>query len=272
LRMDYKQKYDKLKRRVKSYVLENASLVDEVSFLQGELVAARSERLTLIEKLMSHEGLEKNTITSNSTLNESRNPLKNLVSEKQNPNVSKKGGENEFKEILKQNQRNVSIFPLKLNNILIHTLGEIIPSNPNFHTAEWIYPVGYVATRIYAHPRDPKKKCVYTCKILNNAGVPQFQLIPDNDLDGVFFGATANICHQELLNAIMGSIEAVKAPFKAKGEVFFGLSHQKVQSLLTMDIKSKQCSKFKGFLPENALMCESTDPTISFTELQSWLT
>lgn len=251
---------------------ENGSLVDEVCFLQAELVAARSERLTLIEKLMFYEGLDKNPNLPNSVLNEGRSSVKNNFGDKQS-SVGKKSNENEFRELSKLNQRSTSIFPLKLSNILIHSIGEIIPTNLNFHTSEWIYPVGYVATRIYAHPKDPYKKCVFTCKILNNAGVPQFQLIPDNDLDGVFFGATANICHQELLNAIHGSIgKPAQVILKAKGEVFFGLSNPKVQSLLTMDTKFKLCTKFKGYSTDNSLMCETMDPTISFAELQNCLT
>lgn len=245
--------------------------MDEVCFLQAELVAARSERLTLIEKLMSYEGLDKNPSLPNSALNEGRNSVKNNFGDKQSSVVKKSN--DEFREISKQNQRSTSIFPLKLSNILIHSIGEIIPTNPNFHTCEWIYPVGYVATRIYAHPKDPYKKCVFTCKILNNAGVPQFQLIPDNDLDGVFFGATASICHQELLNAIHSSIgKPAKVILKAKGEIFFGLSNPKVQSLLTMDTKFKLCTKFKGYSTDNSLMCDTTDPTISFAELQNCLT
>lgn len=246
--------------------------MDEVCLLQAELVAARSERLTLIEKLMFYEGLDRNPNIANSMLNEGRNSVKNNVGERQS-SVVKKSNENETREISKQSQRSTSIFPLKLSNILIHSIGEIIPTNPNFHTAEWIYPVGYVATRIYAHPKDPYKKCVYTCKILNNAGVPQFQLIPDNDLDGVFFGATANICHQELLNAIHTSIgKPAKVLLKAKGEIFFGLSNPRVQSLLTLDTKFKLCTKFKGYLSDNGSMSDTTDPTISFAELQNCLT
>ncbi|KAL7740209.1 hypothetical protein ACLKA6_003913 [Drosophila palustris] len=81
--MDYKKKYAKLKSRVKNYVLENASIIDEVCYLQAELSAARAERLTLIEKLMSYEGLEKGSITQMPLLNESRDLPNKHVGEKQ---------------------------------------------------------------------------------------------------------------------------------------------------------------------------------------------
>ncbi|EDV93911.1 GH18028 [Drosophila grimshawi] len=269
-KVDFQKKYTKLKSRVKNFVFENASIVDEVCALQVELAAARSERLTLIERLMFHEGLDKSSITQDQLLNENRDNTKKYVASTPNHAFEKKN-ESKSNNIPALQQKS---FPLKLTNVLIHSIGEIIPTNPNFHTAHWIYPVGYVATRIYAHPRDPVKKCVFTCKILNNAGLPQFQLIPDNDLDGVFFGETANICHQELLNCIQSSSKQkpVHVKFKAKGEVFFGLANQKVQSLLLADTRIKQCTKFKGYLLENNKeILENDDPTLSYTSLQTYL-
>lgn len=245
--------------------------MDEVCILQKELAAARSERLALIERLMFYEGLEKGAVGHDQYLNVGHIQEHSSKHVEQNQSdMVYKGCENIFHEMPTLNQK---IFPLKLNNILVHSIGEIIAANPNFHTAHWIYPVGYVATRIYAHPRDPRKKCVFTCKILNNAGVPQFQLIPDNDLDGVFFGETANKCHQELLNCIQGFIhESLKADFKAKGEVFFGLSNQKVQFILMSDVRIKQCSKFKGYiLNDENERCENNDPALSFEDLQHYL-
>lgn len=239
--------------------------------MQAELSAARAERLTLIEKLMSYEGLDKGPIAPIPLVLESRESTTKYVGEKQQ--AVRKISKTKSRDISKTSQKG-SMFPLKLDNILIHSIGEIIPTNPNFHSAEWIYPVGFVATRIYAHPRDPKKKCVFTCKILNNAGVPQFQLIPDNDLDGVFFGETANGCHQELLNTIHCSIkESARVPLIAKGEVFFGLSNPRVQSLLLSDSRIQQCVKFKGYMPDNTnTLNENNDPTLSFAELQSYFT
>lgn len=219
---------------------------------------------------MSYEGLEKSAVGQDQYLNDSR------IQEHSSKQLEKKSDlinnrcENIFNEMPALSQKT---FPLKLNNILVHAIGEIIAANPNFHTAHWIYPVGYVATRIYAHPRDPRKKCVFTCKILNNAGVPQFQLIPDNDLDGVFFGETANKCHQELLNCIQKfTHDSLKDDFQTKGEVFFGLSNQKVQFLLMSDSRIKQCTKFKGYiLSSEREQRENNDPALSFADLQNYL-
>ncbi|EDW81763.1 uncharacterized protein Dwil_GK10844 [Drosophila willistoni] len=270
----YEQRYRRLKRSIKTYLLENSSIADEICHVQGELTAARSERLFLIERLMFHEGLAKNNHIQNCSTNE-----KSEIKDKTNGTPSSITQDQTLPktntiDIKSKNtstaRKKKSMFPINLTNILLHCLGEIIPGNPNFHTSCWIYPVGYVATRIYAHPKDPKKKCVFTCKILNNAGIPQFQIIPDNDLDGVFFGESANICHQELITTIQRSFkDNTKAHLKVQGEVFFGLSNAKTQSLLMLDANFKCCTNFKGFnLPNN----ENNDPALSFEELQTYLT
>ncbi|KAH8363341.1 hypothetical protein KR084_008603 [Drosophila pseudotakahashii] len=265
----YKRRYESLKRSVKSYLLENASLTDEICRLQTELSVTRSQRLYLIERLMFHEGLEKST--------NGRPSVSNGKPERNDPTPKKTKPVVVYKKPSEDKPKNVAVmrkkkpmFPMNLNNVLLHSLGEIISVNPNFHTETWIYPVGYVATRIYAHPKDPRKKCVFTCKILNNAGIPQFQIIPDNDLDGVFFGESANTCHMELLNSIQRSPSVkVKIPFDIQGEVFFGLSNQKTQSLLMMDPGFHQCTNFKGFAVQNVQSFNSA--SLSFETLQGFL-
>ncbi|KAH8357820.1 hypothetical protein KR200_004182 [Drosophila serrata] len=272
MNLKYKRRYESLKRSIKSYLLENASLTDEICHLQAELSRSRSQRLYLIERLMFHEGLEKPNSSRPGVTNGKIEATENSGSAKKNKPVvvQKKSSEDKPKSVAIVRKKK-SAFPMNLNSILLHSLGEIISVNPNFHNENWIYPVGYVATRIYAHPKDPRKKCVFTCKILNNAGIPQFQIIPDNDLDGVFFGESANTCHMELLNTIQRSPNVkVKIPFEVQGEVFFGLSNQKTQSLLMVDPGFPLCTNFKSFSIPNSKSINNA--SISFETLQAFLT
>ncbi|XP_030382564.1 transforming growth factor beta regulator 1 [Scaptodrosophila lebanonensis] len=258
MNLKYKKKYNRLKRCVKNCVVENSSVGDVLCFLQAELAAGREERMYLIERLMFHEGLERNPLPRNNFMGDGDEAL-----------FKKKIGTRNKSTTLMQKKKN-SMFPINLNNLLVHSLGEIIPVNPNFHCAYWIYPVGYVATRIYAHPKDPRKKCVFTCKILNNAGIPQFQIIPDNDLDSVFFGETASACHEGLLKAIQQSLkDSVKLSFDVKGELFFGLSNIKIQSLIKGDPGFKFCANFRGFdIHRETNLFEDQDPSLCFEALQ----
>ncbi|XP_075153870.1 transforming growth factor beta regulator 1 [Haematobia irritans] len=259
----YKSKYKKLKKQIKQLVFENASLCDDVSQIQVDLQLAREERRYLIKRLMRHEGYDEAFDKSNI---EETAPPKTHVPKKRGP---KKRTNN----VTSQADCDVlgrPKMPINLCNVLIHSLGEILPANPNFHNSNWIYPVGYVATRIYAHPKDPQRKCVFTCKILNNTGMPQFQIIPDNDLDNLFFGETANVCHQSLLETLRKSLsDPNKLPLRVQGEKFFGLANPLVQSFLKMDPSFKHCVNFKEFPNKSAMPGynvpeEKDDPTMSW--------
>lgn len=257
--------------------------------IQSDLSSARDERRYLIKRLMRHEGYESTEKTSVEGTNQ-----QNAPAQKSSMNMPKKRGPK--KRVLQVNPNIEEVeklrlicddkfdvdalgkpkLPINLYNILVHSLGEILPANPNFHNTHWIYPVGYVATRIYAHPKDPQRKCVYTCKILNNAGMPQFQIIPDNDLDSVFFGETANVCHQTLLETLKRSLsDGTKLPMNVQGEKFFGLANSTVQSLIKLDGSFKECINFKGFVNKtdaNDYLPEEKDPTMSYEALKSLIT
>lgn len=65
------------------------------------------------------------------------------------------------------------IYPINMGYLSIHDLGEIIVDRPGYHTENWIYPVGYLSTRIFGHIKDPEQKCVYTCKIVDGGDYPR---------------------------------------------------------------------------------------------------
>ncbi|XP_023306681.2 transforming growth factor beta regulator 1 [Lucilia cuprina] len=290
MNLKYKSKYKKLKRQIKQLVFENAALCDEVAQIQSDLLTARDERKYLIKRLMRHEGYEStektpvegSTPQASTTQKPTNNMPKKRGPKKRVIQVNSNIEDVEKLKLICEDKFDVDAqgkpkLPINLYNILVHSMGEILPANPNFHNAHWIYPVGYVATRIYAHPKDPQRKCVYTCKILNNTGMPQFQIIPDNDLDSVFFGETANICHQTLLETLKRSLsDGTKLPLHVQGEKFFGLANNTVQSLIKLDGTFKQCANFRGFPSKNDSndynIPEEKDPTMSYEALQSLIT
>ncbi|KAI9584160.1 transforming growth factor beta regulator 1 [Glossina fuscipes] len=284
MNVHYESKYKKIKRQIKKLVFENAALCDEVAEVQTELCAAREERRYLVKRLLRHEGFENVGKEDNPAEAGSFSTQKLSTSKKRGPKkrqraTSTGGGSVEQERdgiTLSEKKFNVDIygkpkFPINLSNILLHSMGEILPTNSNFHNEHWIYPVGYMITRIYAHPKEPQRKCVFTCKILNNAGMPQFQIIPDNDLDSVFFGESANVCHQGLLETLQRSLaDVTKLPLRVQGEKFFGLGNTTIQSLLQNQEDFKHCANFKSFLSAAEWnFPEDKDPTICYEALQS---
>lgn len=264
--------------------------------VQADLAITREERRYLIKRLMRHEGLEaiqeqqameqveienaqpkkrgpKKRIQPVITTTTTVKPTVVIKQEKQTVVIKqeKQTRTTRPRDKFSLDAAGKPIYPINLGGTLIlHMSGEIVSENPNFHSQNWIYPVGYVATRIFAHPKDPQRKCVYTCKILNNAGTPQFQLIPDNDFDSVFFGETAAHCHQGLLEALQrASPDIAKLALRTQGERFFGLGSATVMSLMQADPNYQRCANFKGFLVDGGYASEDKDPTLNFEALQS---
>lgn len=67
----------------------------------------------------------------------------------------------------------VPIYPITMGNLSIYNLGKILFDRPGYHAENWIYPAGFMSTRVYGHIKDPERKCVYTCKIIDNGDSPR---------------------------------------------------------------------------------------------------
>lgn len=66
------------------------------------------------------------------------------------------------------------IYPIHMDSqFSVYDLGEIEVERPGYHNEHWIYPIGYVSTRIYGHMLEPDRKCTYTCKIIDGGEFPR---------------------------------------------------------------------------------------------------
>lgn len=296
MNLKYKSKYKKIKRIIKNYVFENAALCDQIAQIQEDIVISKEERRFLLKRLIKHEsdlGLtlkqEKNTsVNGDSTtpvtprVPGKRGPKKRIkveddssTSTPKTKNSNGKATGSKKSTVIQKvpyDAQGKPIFPINLGGFVLHALGEIMSDNTNFHTENWIYPVGYLATRVFSHPKEPERKCVFTCKILNNSGVPQFQIIPDAEFDHVFFGESANICHLGLLETIVRVSDVTNLPLRAQGERFFGLGNPTVMSLLQAQPNFKKLQNFKGFIVDGGYAIEDKDPTLSYDALQTMIT
>lgn len=69
------------------------------------------------------------------------------------------------------------IYPINIGNeLIVYDLGEIFSDRPGYHSENWIYPIGFVATRVYGHMKEPDRKCTYTCKITDGGEFPRYFL------------------------------------------------------------------------------------------------
>jgi hypothetical protein len=51
---------------------------------------------------------------------------------------------------------------------------QVVSDRPDYHTEDLIFPVGFCSTRVYGSLKDPEKKCVYTCKIVDGGTAPRY--------------------------------------------------------------------------------------------------
>ncbi|XP_046388061.1 transforming growth factor beta regulator 1 [Ischnura elegans] len=302
LNAKYEKKYKKLKRYVKNMVFENAAICDQVAQLQEKLLIVHEERRYLLKKiyhlqavadmenqLQSQQLTRPASITSThapSSSQESpsvskKNAAKRKSSEipdmaKLNPKV-KKTVTTKMKKIVQPIPLDITgrpVFPIVLGGLTVHSLGEVVSDRSGYHTEEFIYPVGFCSTRVYGSLKDPERKCVYTCKILDGGSSPRFEIVADSDLDAPLVGHSASQCHLLLLRHINRALGVDVVNMKGRGPEFFGFSHPTIQNLIQSSPGTRKCSSYKwikfevsrtGETPQGAAENEAS---LSFEALQ----
>lgn len=170
------------------------------------------------------------------------------------------------------------ILPIELGNLVVYCLGEIVSDRPGFHTAEYIYPVGFCTTRVYAGVHENHTKCLYTCKIQDGGPSPQFEISPEDTRGQSFTGTTASECHQKLLDAVLKTRSLELSTLENKGPEFFGFSHPTIQNLIQSCPGARKCNsyewqKFEATKDSTEKHTPATedDPLVNFDALQKFI-
>ncbi|KAH3707982.1 hypothetical protein DPMN_067420 [Dreissena polymorpha] len=304
----YYQKWTYLKKYVKDMVFMNAAICDEVVRQDEKLAKAREERSFLLRKLIHYQSMsEIQPIPGGSTLPVSS--LKSLTEELgplAKGKSKKKAGEGKVKNAkdlldgmggkgksAKKGKASTGklvvppipldnlgrpIFPINIGDLTVHSVGEIIPDRPGFHTSNSIFPVGFCSTRMYGSLNAPERQCLYTCKISDGGNGPMFEIVPDDDAQ-LFKSRFLSECHSQMLRALNQARGTKIVETTGKGPEFFGLTHPVVQNLIQSCPGAKKCNGYKWikFEVNKALMIEklpsfSEDPSVSHTALRLRLT
>ena len=77
---------------------------------------------------------------------------------------------------------------LRVGSLIFLNVGQLLPHQlQNFHTANYIYPIGYKIIRFYWSIRYVNKRCRYVCSIHDVYGKPEFRIVvqepPNEDLE-----------------------------------------------------------------------------------------
>ncbi|XP_004438472.1 PREDICTED: transforming growth factor beta regulator 1 [Ceratotherium simum simum] len=168
------------------------------------------------------------------------------------------------------------VFPIGLGGLTVYSLGEIITDRPGFHDENAIYPVGYCSTRIFASMKCPDQKCLYTCQIKDGGMQPQFEIVPEDDLQNAIVSSSADACHAELLKTISATMGKLMPNLLPSGADFFGFSHPTIHNLIQSCPGARKCVNYQwvkfdvckpgdGQLPQGL---PENDATISFEAFQ----
>ncbi|KAG8229500.1 hypothetical protein J437_LFUL004906, partial [Ladona fulva] len=270
----YEKKYKKLKRYVKNMVFENAAICDQVAQLQEKLLIVHEERRYLLKKiyhlqavadmenqLQSQQQTRPTSVgsthapaPSQDSASASKKPISKRKSTaevidnfKANSKI-KKSVTTKMKKIVQSIPLDITgrpVFPIVLGGLTVHSLGEVVSDRSGYHTEELIYPVGFCSTRVYGSLKDPERKCVYTCKILDGGSSPRFEIVADSDLDAPLVGHSANQCHSLLLHHINQGLGVEVVNTKGRGPEFFGFSHPTIHNLIQSSPGTRKCSNYK---------------------------
>ncbi|GAA39455.2 histone-lysine N-methyltransferase MLL3 [Clonorchis sinensis] len=163
-----------------------------------------------------------------------------------------------------------SFVKLRVGGLILHSVGQLLPehlSGTSFHSAEFIYPVGYSSTRIYWSYRHVRQRCLYHCRIedsLSKNGDPisSFNLYPkfivqvderdepleifeDTSCDGVWQQILTRINQARRLSGL-SHLRIIQN--QLRGELLFGLAEphivRAIESLPGVDRLSTYIFKF----------------------------
>lgn len=96
-------------------------------------------------------------------------------------------------------------FLLRVGSLIFLNVGQLLPHQlQNFHTPNYIYPIGYKIIRFYWSMRRLNKRCRYVCSIHDVCGRPEFRVLvqeqPEEDVE--FKDVTPKGVWQKILDQV----------------------------------------------------------------------
>ncbi|CDW59218.1 PHD and FYRN and SET and zf-HC5HC2H domain contai ning protein [Trichuris trichiura] len=89
--------------------------------------------------------------------------------------------ENKLLAKLYQQGQSGGEWAMRIGTLIFHHVGQLLPEQlPNFHTRDFVYPVGYSVSRVYWSISHPKRRQVYHCHIDDVDGQPMFSVTVKN--------------------------------------------------------------------------------------------
>ncbi|KFB47865.1 AGAP011192-PA-like protein [Anopheles sinensis] len=128
---------------------------------------------------------------------------------------------------------------LRVGSLIFLNVGQLLPHQlQNFHTPNYIYPIGYKIIRFYWSMRHPNKRCQYICSIADVSGRPEFRVLvketaePDIELRDATPKAVWHRILEEMAQLRKNCHIVQLFPRYLTGEDLFGLTEPAVVRIL----------------------------------------
>lgn len=273
------------------YPQENAAICDQVAEIQENISRVKEERRLLLKRLLEQDSdllmeelnsgkFQLNNNESGVTITHTRRPYKKRANAdgktkkaaKSAPTSAVYATDTEQKPFalsISVNSNGEPAYPISLGALCVHNLGRIVYDRPGFHTENRVYPIGFMSTRSYGHFNEPERKCVYTCRIIDNGGErPNFEIASESDTEFVITADTPDLCHAVLIQTINNSPNIRRIDIGPEGDWFFGLTHPTVMTLLQTLPDIQKCANLKTLSIDSFSLEKETNASVNYDALQ----
>jgi len=190
-------------------------------------------------------------------LKKRRNSDKNITSEFHDDIVPKKKRRKSSKrdtrfdakpmKLLPRDKDNNLILPVTVgkssNEVTIISIGKIVHERDAYHSQRYIWPVGFESKKEYISMQDPKKRTMYTNRILDGGDVPIFEVTAE-DLPGTVFRANSASGAWKSVLSELSKRGSTGAKTHASGPDFFGLSDLGVTKVIQELPNAERCIRY----------------------------
>ncbi|CAM0138038.1 hypothetical protein VKS41_001258 [Umbelopsis sp. WA50703] len=144
---------------------------------------------------------------------------------------------------MERDQHGQPILPVEIDSWTVLNLGVIDSDRPAFHTARYIYPIGYTIKKWYRSMMDAKRDTQYTCRIVDGGEEPRFQVIADDNRGTVFEGRTPTTVWTEVVRKAF-AIRNLDYQHSPVGPEFFGLRKNAIAKMIQDLANANKCRKY----------------------------
>ncbi|ORX52972.1 hypothetical protein BCR36DRAFT_582374 [Piromyces finnis] len=129
------------------------------------------------------------------------------------------------------------------NEVTIISIGKIVHERDAYHSQRYIWPVGFESKKEYISMQDPKKRTIYTNRILDGGDVPIFEVTAE-DLPGTVFRANSASGAWKSVLSELSKRGSTGAKTHASGPDFFGLSDLGVTKVIQELPNAERCIRY----------------------------